>query len=511
MNRAGAIKKVTLGKEVRICDLVAVARYSATVGFDEDYKKRVSDSRDLVEQFVKENRRIYGVTTGVGDNVKRVIPESEAMTYQENILLTHCTTVGEPMDREGIRAIMFVMLTNMGSGYTGVRLVLLEKIAAMLNQDVTPWAPQHGSVGYLGVEAHIALVLLGKGRAYYEGKLMSGEEAMKKAGIETLRLSYKEGLCLVSGCTSPTALGTLALYDAQNALATADAIASLTLEAVCGNMKAFDERVMSVKRQPDQWKSADNLRKLVADSRLINEAGGKNLQDALSIRCIPQAHGAARKTIKDAQVSIENELNSCDDNPIIHPSGEAMSACNADAGFTGIASDSMVIAACYLAKISERRTDRMLNEHVSGLPAFLVASPGENSGYMIVQYSSAGLLGEMRVLAHPASIDAVPTCALQEDYTSMGYNAALKARKVIELLEYILGNELLTAVQALELRKNKDLPLSENSNEIIAAVREKVVFMEKDHYIYPEMEWTKELVHSGRIRAISEKNIGDML
>lgn len=511
MNRAGAIKKVTLGKEVRICDLVAVARYSATVGFDEDYKKRVSDSRDLVEQFVKENRRIYGVTTGVGDNVKRVIPESEAMTYQENILLTHCTTVGESMDIEGVRATMFVMLTNMGSGYTGVRLILLEKIAAMLNKKVTPWAPRHGSVGYLGTEAHIALVILGKGRAYYDGQLMDGAEAMKKAGIETLPLSYKEGLCLVSGCTSPTALAALALYDAQNALATADAIASLTLEAVCGNMKAFDERVMSVKRQPDQWKSADNLRKLLADSRLINEAGGKNLQDALSIRCIPQAHGAARKTIKDAQVSIENELNSCDDNPIIHPSGEAMSACNADAGFTGIASDSMVIAACYLAKISERRTDRMLNEHVSGLPAFLVASPGENSGYMIVQYSSAGILGEMRVLAHPASIDAVPTCALQEDYTSMGYNAALKARKVIELLEYVLGNELLTAVQALELRKNKNLPLSENSDKIIAAVREKVVFMEKDHYIYPEMEWTKELVHSGRIRAISEKNIGNML
>ena len=188
-----------------------------------------------------------------------------------------------------------------------------------------------------------------------------------------------------------------------------------------------------------------------------------------------------------------------------------MSACNADAGFVGIASDSMAIAACYLAKISERRTDRMLNEHISGLPAFLVASPGENSGYMIVQYSSAGILGEMRVLAHPASIDAVPTCAMQEDYTSMGYNAALKARKVIGLLEYVLGNELLTAVQALELRKNKELPLSKNSDEIIAAVREKVTFMEKDHYIYPEMEWTKGLVHSGRVRAISEKNIGEML
>ena len=511
MNRAGAISNVTLGDEIRIDELVAVARYNATVAFNENYKKRVRDSRNLVEQFVKENRRIYGVTTGVGDNVNRVIPESEAMRYQENILLSHCTTVGEPLDIEGVRAIMVAMLANMGSGYSGVRLALLDKIAEMLNKHVTPWAPQHGSVGYLGVEAHIGLVLLGKGRAYYKGELLCGADAMQKAGIETLQLSYKEGLCLISGTTSPTALSALALYDAQNALATADAIASLTLEALCGNMKAFDERIMSVKRQPDQWKSADNLRKLLVDSQLIQEAGGKNLQDALSLRCIPQAHGAARKTLKDARESIENELNSCADNPIIHPSGEAMSACNPDAGFVGIASDTLAIAACYLAKISERRTDRMLNEHLSGLPAFLVASPGENSGYMIVQYASAGLLGEMRVLAHPASIDAVPTCAMQEDYTSMGYNAAHKARKIVAHLEYILGNELLTAVQALALRKNHDLALSKNSDGIIAAVREKVVFMEKDHYIHPEMEWTRELVHSGRVRAISEKHIGEMI
>lgn len=511
MNRASTIDNVILGDEIKIDELVAVARYNATISFNENYEKRVRDSRALVEEFVKENRRIYGVTTGVGDNVKRVIPESEAMRYQENILLSHCTTIGDPLDIEGVRAVMVAMLSNMGSGFCGVRLTLLEKIAEMLNKQVTPWAPQHGSVGYLGVEAHIGLVLLGKGKAYYKGELLSGADAMKRADIKTLQLSYKEGLCLISGTTSPTALSSLALYDAQNALACADAIASLTLEALCGNMKAFDDRIMSVKRQPDQWKSADNLRKLLADSCLIEKAGGKNLQDALSLRCIPQAHGAARKTLRDARESIENELNSCADNPIIHPSGEAMSACNPDAGFVGIASDTLAIAACYLAKISERRTDRMLNEHLSGLPAFLVASPGENSGYMIVQYSSAGLLGEMRVLAHPASIDAVPTCAMQEDYTSMGYNAALKARKIVRNLEYILGNELLTAVQALALRKDTSLSLSKNSDEIVAAVRERVVFMEKDHYIHPEMEWTRELVHSGRVRAISEKNIGEMI
>lgn len=500
MNSADKIKEVVLGGELKIEHLVAVARHGAKVSFDENYKQSVSACRKLVEKFVAENRRIYGITTGVGENVKHVIPESEAMRYQEKMLLTHCTTVGEPLDEEAVRAVMFVMLANMGTGYSGARLLVLERLAGLLNRHVTPWAPMHGSVGYLGVEAHIALVLLGKGKAFYDGKLLDGGEALKQAGLEAIQPSYKEGLCLINGGTSATALAALAEYDALNALSSADAVAALTLEALCGNTRAFDERVMSVKRQPHQWKSAERLRTLLADSEIIAQEGGKNLQDALSLRCIPQAHGAVRKTFLDALESIENELNSCDDNPIIHPSGDAMSACNADAGFVGIASDSLCIAACYLAKISERRTDRMVNEHVSGLPAFLVNSPGENSGYMILQYTSAGLLGEMRVLAHPAAVDAIPTCALQEDYVSMGYNAALKARQVVRLLEYVLGNELLTAAQALDLRAHKELSPSSVGQALVQAVRERAPFMAEDHYISPDMEWARTLIHNGRIR-----------
>ncbi|MDR2523769.1 MAG: aromatic amino acid ammonia-lyase [Synergistaceae bacterium] len=510
MNRADKIREVVLDGEILLNHLTAVARYGAKVSFGENYKKRVWECRQLVEKFVAENRRIYGVTTGLGENVKRVIPESEAINYQTKMLLTHCTTVGQPLDEEAVRAVMFVMLTNMGTGYSGVRLGLLERLAGMLNTGVTPWTPAHGSVGYLGVEAHIALVLLGKGRAYYDGRLLDGGEALKAAGLSPIQPSYKEGLCLINGGTSATALAALAEYDALNALSSADAVAALTLEALRGNVKAFDERVMSVKRQPHQWQTAERLRKILSDSAILSGAGGENLQDALSLRCIPQAHGAVRKTIFDAKTAIENELNSCDDNPIIHPSGEAMSACNADAGFVGIASDSLCIAACYLAKISERRTDRMVNEHVSSLPPFLVSSAGENSGYMIVQYSSAGLLGEMRVLAHPAAIDAVPTCAMQEDYVSMGYNAALKAREVVRLLEYVLGNELLTAVQALELRERKDLTPSAAGSALCGAVRERAPFMAEDHYVSPDMEWSRELIHSGRVRAIAEEAAGPM-
>jgi histidine ammonia-lyase len=489
--------------------LADVARRHAKVVFDEGYKKRVEACRSLIDKFVAEKVPIYGVTTGLGENVKRVIPENEAMRYQEKMLLVHCTSVGEPLDEEGVRAVMFAMLANMGTGYTGVRFSLLEHLARLLNEQVTPWAPSHGSVGYLSVEAHIALVLLGKGRAFYGGKLLDASEALNLAGLSPIQLSYKEGLSLISGVTSPTALAALAEYDALNALAAADTIAALTLEALYGNTKAFDERVMSVKRQPHQWKTARHLRELLADSEIIEKLGGQNLQDALSLRCIPQAHGAARKTVVDALAAIENELNSCGDNPIVHPSGEVISACNPDAGFIGIASDSLCIAACYLAKISERRTDRMVNEHVSGLPAFLTNNPGENSGYMILQYTSAGLLNEMRVLAHPATVDSIPTCAMQEDYVSMGYNAALKARKVVSLLEYVLGNELLAATQALELRSRELAPSSVGS-ALLAAVRERAPFMAEDHYISPDMEWSRDLVHSGRVRAIAEAKIGPM-
>ncbi|MDR1378825.1 MAG: aromatic amino acid ammonia-lyase [Synergistaceae bacterium] len=512
MNRADNIGEVVLGGEISLRHLIAVARHGAKVSFDENFKKRVRECRERVEKFVAENRRIYGVTTGLGENVKRVVLESEAMDYQTKMLLTHCTTVGKTLDEEATRAVMFVMLANMGTGYSGARLSLLERLADLLNARVTPWAPAHGSVGYLGVEAHIALVLLGRGKAFYgdSGKLLDGGEALALAGLAPVQLSYKEGLCLISGGTSATALAALAEYDALNALSSADAVASLTLEALIGNTEAFDERVMSVKRQPHQWRTAEHLRKMLADSAILSGARKENLQDALSLRCIPQAHGAARKTILDAKTAIEDELNSCDDNPIIHPSGEAISACNADAGFVGIASDSLCVATCYLAKISERRTDRMINEHVSGLPAFLTTSAGANSGFMIVQYSSAGLLGEMRMLAHPATVDAVPTCAMQEDYVSMGYNAALKARDVVRLLEYVLGNELLTAAQALELRERKDLAPSATGRALCEAVRKRAPFMTEDHYVSPDMEWGRELIHSGRVRALAEEMIGLM-
>lgn len=509
-NKSGLKKDVALGGRITLEDLVSVARFCAHVSFSREFEERVNKSRALVEQFVKEKRRMYGITTGLGDNVTRAIPEAEAIQYQKNTLLTHCTSVGEPMDIETSRAMLFMMLANLGTGVSGVRLETLVLIAEMLNKGVTPWVPMHGSVGYLGAEAHAALVFTGEGQAYYDGELMGGAEALKRAGLRPIVPTYKEGLCLVSGGTSVTAMAALAAYDARNLVETADVVAACTLEVLGGNMSPFDKRVMEVKPHATQAATAEHVREILADSKFIAEYGGKNLQDCLSLRCIPQAHGAVRRAVGDAVEVIETELNSCDDNPIVHPSGEVISACNCDAGYVGIESDALCIAMGYLGKIAERRTDRMVNEHVSGMPAFLVAAPGQNNGYMIIQYSSAGLLNEIKILSAPASVDSIPTCAFQEDYVSMGYNAAMKAQKVVKLAEYILGNELLTAAQAAGLRPHQELGSAEVTAKVVAAVREKAPFMEHDHYIYPDMEWARELVHSGRVRELAEDKIGKM-
>lgn len=497
-------ERVVLNGEVGLGDFMKIVRGGAQVEFGPDYVGRVNSARALVEKFVKENVMIYGVTTGLGENVKRVIPENEAEIYQKNMIRTHCTTVGEPLDEEAVRAVMLMMLLNMGSGYAGVRLGLLSQIAELLNRGIVPRAPMHGSVGYLGVEAHIALVLMGEGQAWFRGELLPGGRALEAAGLKPWVFGYKEGLSVISGGTSATALAAIAAADMQNLLDCADIASACTLEALGGNLTAFDERVMGVKKQPEQSVTASKIRAILKDSGIIAELGGRNLQDALSLRCIPQAHGAARRAINDAMEVVARELNSCDDNPIIHPSGAALSGCNCDAGFVGIESDALCIAAVYLCKISERRTDRLVNEHVSGLPPFLAPNPGENNGYMIVQYSSAGILGELRALSFPASVDSIPTCAFQEDYVSMGYNAALKARKAAGLAEYVISNELLTAAQALEMRMKEGLQPSSVTKAVHSLIREGSSFMERDHYIYPEQEWAWKAVHSGRLAKIAE-------
>lgn len=505
-------KCIMFGKKVYLDDLINVARYDYKVDFSKEYCNRVNESRNLVEKWVDENEVIYGVTTGFGALCNKIISKEDTQKLQENIILSHSTSVGEPFTRQEARATIFMILQNIGQGYSGVRLIVLEILKDMLNYDIVPYIPREGSVGYLCPEAHLALVLIGKGKAYFKGELMSSKDALKKAGLTPIKLASKEGLALVSGTTSVTALGALALYDMIKSAKCADIIAACSLEVSRGIITAFDERVMKVRPHIHQDSTAFNIRKILADSEVIENCKNERLQDALSFRCVPQLHGAAKKTLTDAKEVIETEMNSCCDNPIIYNDGEnsrAISACNADSSYVGLEMDSASIAATMIAKMSERRNNRLIDSNLSSNPAFLIKNVGLNSGLMIPQYTQAGLLGDMRILSTPSVIDNTPTCMNQEDYVAMGYNASKKAISVSEKLEYILAIELLSAFQSSAFL-DKKYKLSTPTNYIYEKLKEHIPVMEEDFYLYPHIQYLKNLIHSGDLIAWVEEKIGKL-
>lgn len=491
---------VTLGGKNSLEQVVAVARYGAKVEFSAEYRARVNACRAHVERFSREGKAIYGITTGLGDNCRKFIPEEDRVKIQRNHILAYTVSVGEPLCEEGVRAMMFVMLLHFGSGHTGFRLETLELIKELLNRNITPRVPKHGSVGYLGLESHIGMVLIGEGRAWYEGELLSGAEALERAGLQPAVLGSKEGLTLVSGTTSVTALACLAYYDGTVLARTADVSGAFSLEMLKGTLKAMDERLMRARPHPGQMQTAENIRHILSGSRIAEKYRDYRVQDALSLRCMPQLHGAVKKTLKDGLESIDIELNSSVDNPLIfeeNGEAEALMGCNADGTYLGMASDFLCIALTDLTKMAERRTDRLVNRHLSELPPFLNASADFNDGLMMIQYTAAGLAGEMRLLSHPAVVDNVPTCANQEDYVNMGYNAARKACDAVETARYILAIELICAAQAKEF-----YPADQSSpaiEAVYAKIREVMPPLNEDAALEPYIEAVQNLILEGEI------------
>lgn len=506
MNRyPDSIQHVVLGDtDLSLDAFVAVARHGATVAFSDAYKARVNASCQLVHRFLEENRLVYGVTTGFGDNVRHVIAPEDARTLQTNIVRSHAVAVGEPLNREQVRAVALMMLVSLGKGFSGVRLELLELIAGVLNNDVMPFAPGEGSVGYLAVEGHIALVLLGEGRARVaDGEWLDGGEALRQVGLRPTQLHTKEGLAMLNGTTSVTALGLLALYNATQAARVADLAAALSVEALRGTVRAYDPRYHSVKAHPLQAQTARTLCALLADSQLAADNIDHRLQDFYSLRAIPQVHGAVKQFIEFARQALEAELCSSGDNPVIYPTGNgdgdgvAISGANFDGSYVGMATDTLCVAMTNLAKFSERRTDRMVNSHFSEMPAFLVRQPGLNSGYMIIQYTAAGLLGEMKVLSHPASVDSVSTCGNQEDPVSFAYNAAMKAYKVSQKLESVLAIEVLVGCQALDFHAVDKAASA--TRAVYDLVRSVVPVAEQDRAFYADIVSVTEQLRSGAL------------
>ncbi|MDH6677183.1 histidine ammonia-lyase [Rhodococcus sp. LBL1] len=510
---AQEIKSVTLGdRPISIEEFVAVARFGARVEFAPSYEDRVRKSRGLIEKFLDENRVIYGVTTGFGDNVTEVIAPEDAITLQRNIILSHAVSVGDPLSGEVVRAIQLMMLVGLGQGYSGTSFDTLDLIRELLNNGITPYAPGDGSVGYLTVEAHMALVLLGEGRAWANGELVSGREALEMFGLQPVTLGCKEGLTLTSGTLCITGIGVLLAYDAVRAATVADAAAALSLEALKGTICAFDPRLQALKKHPEQAAVARNVSRILDGSAIIDKYRHYRVQDTYSLRGIPQVHGGAKRAIKNAVAIIEDEMHSVTDNPILIPEGDdgdAIMGANFDATYVGIQADAMMTALTVLAKISERRTDRMVNSAFSELPAFLAPNPGLNNGYMIPQYTSAALLMEMRSASFPASVDSVTTSANQEDTVSNAYLAMTKAYRGVKKLRYILAIELMCAAQAADLLDGPETG-SEGSNALRQAIRKIAPPVTVDRFFGDEIELLENGIRDGSLIESLESVVGDL-
>jgi len=510
---AQAAEPVVVGRPLTIEAVVRVARDYAPVQLDETARQQVRKSRRYVEQLLAENRVVYGVTTGLGKLVHQRISPEQTRALQRNLLLSHAMGVGEPFPTEVVRAMMLLRAQSLALGNSGVREQVIDLLLAMLNRRVHPVVPSQGSVGASGdlaPLAHMSLPLIGEGEAEFEGCLLKGSDALRAAGLEPLVLEAKEGLALINGTQAMCAVGALLVYDALELCTLADIAGAMSLEALKGSLRPFDPKVAQARPHPGAALVAENVRKLGANSPIhkSHEFCDK-VQDAYSLRCIPQVHGATRDALAHVREVIEREINSVTDNPLVFPDeDEVISAGNFHGQPVALAMDYAKIAIAELASISERRIEYMLDPDLSGLPAFLAKQSGLHSGLMLSQYTAASLVSENKVLAHPASVDSIPTSANQEDHVSMGATAARQARMVLENARWVIAIELVNAAQALEFHK----PLEPGPGVKAAwqAIRAVVPPLEADRILTPDVQAVRELMLSGALRRAVEAAVGPL-
>ena len=502
------------GNNLTLEEFVEVARMGKEIELSQEAIAKVEKARALVDKLVDENKVVYGITTGFGKFSDVVITGEETKTLQRNLIISHACGVGNPLEEEVVRGIMLLRANALSKGFSGIRLSTLNTLVEMLNKKVHPIIPEKGSLGASGDLAplsHMVLVMIGEGEAIYEGKRMSGKEAMAKANIQTVELTSKEGLALINGTQVMTSIGALTIHDSIVLSKTADIAASLTMEALNGITDAFDPRVHSVRAHEGQINTAKNILSILENSSMTTRQGEVRVQDAYSLRCLPQIHGGSKDCFKYVKEKIEIEMNSATDNPLIFvDEEEVISGGNFHGQPMALSFDFLGIGLSELANISERRLERLVNPSLSnGLPAFLVKKGGLNSGFMIVQYSAASLVSENKVLAHPASVDSIPSSANQEDHVSMGTIAARKAREILGNARKVLAMEILAACQAIDLRDNKGL--GKGSNIVYNIIRESIPFMEDDRVMYSDINKSEDILKTGEIVSEVEKEIGRLL
>lgn len=476
-------------------------------------EKRIAKTRKLIEKLVEEEKAIYGVTTGFGALSDVTIPKKDSGQLQTNILMSHAAGVGNPLEEEIVRATMALRIKDLARGHSGIRLETVLQLIRLLNASICPVVPEKGSVGASGdlvPLAHLSLVLLGMGEAFYEGKRLPGNEALKKCGMDPIRLEAAEGLALVNGTQVMTAIGGLAVYDSLRLSKMIDIAAAMSLEVLMGSKTEFDPRIHQLRPHPGQALAANNMDRITKNSEIItSHKDCGRIQDAYTLRCSPQVHGASKDVIAYALNVVKIEMNSSTGNPLIFPeTQEFLLGGNFHGQPVALAMDFLCMAVAELANISERRIERLVNPKLSGLPAFLVSDGGLNSGFMLAQYTAASLVSENKVLCHPACVDSIPTSANKEDHVSMGTISARKCREIIKNTENVIAIELLCGAQAMDLFTN--MKPGEGTLAAYNVIRGNVSHLENDRILSKDIEAVKSLLRSGKILEAVEGKVGEL-
>ena len=500
------------GQPLTLAEIESVSIHGCRAAVAPAARERVVQSRNLIEQILAEGQTVYGVNTGFGKLSDVRIPPDKLAELQFNLVRSHAGGVGQPLSEAESRAMLLLRANVLAKGFSGVRPALLELLVDLVNAGVHPVIPEKGSVGASGdlaPLAHLALVVIGEGEAFYHGERISGAEALRRAGLKPLQLAAKEGLALLNGTQAMTAVGALAVARARRVTQLADAAGAMSLEALMGTPAAFDPRIQQARPHPGQAAAASHLLQLLAGSEIreSHREHDPRVQDAYCLRCMPQVHGAVRGVLTHVAGILEIEAGSATDNPLVFPPSQTeklphavLSGGNFHGAPLAYAFDYAALALTDLAGIAERRIDRLLNPDINeGLPAFLSSDPGLSSGFMMAQIVSAALINECQVLSHPSSTGSIPTDGGKEDHVSMGMTGALKLRQIVENAERIVAIELMCAAQGLDFRR----PLKSSSaiEGMHARVRSVVPRLEKDRVLAPDIAALAEAVRAGKFDA----------
>ncbi len=498
------------GRDLSIADVVGVARRGTAVALDRRAEQRIDDAAKLVQRLVDAGEPVYGVNTGYGDLSSVRVGVDQLRALQRNLVRSHAVGVGDPLPIDVVRAILLLRANTLAAGRSGVRRRTIEAVLDLLDRGVHPVIPMHGSVGASGdlaPLAHATLVLIGEGEAFHEGTRLPGADALKRAKLEPLELAPKEGLSLINGTQVMTAIGCLALHDAEVLATTADVIGTLSAEALRATDRAWDEQLHSARPHPGQVAVAANLRALVAGSSLVasHRVGDPRVQDPYSVRCMPQVHGASRDALAYLRRVLEIEINAVTDNPLVFVEDDrVVSGGNFHGQPVAIALDAATIAVAELADVSEARIERLVNGHTSGLPAFLTAEPGTNSGFMVAQYTAAALVTENRLRSSPASVHSAQTSAGMEDHVSMGVHAAHQLAAAVRNTRDVLAIEALCAAQGLDLLGGRSTAALEAAR---AVIRERAARLDQDRALAPDIAAISDVIARGVLIAAVRRQV----